>query len=141
MTVVLDASAAIEFIRKAEKADLIEAYLLHSDLIISSDLYKAECANAIWKMARAGMVNRDDLNTLMSKCNKLIYSFIDIGENCAESLFEAVKFNHPVYDMLYFTLARRTGAVMLTMDKRLTKLCKENGIDCPLLGTISNTKL
>ena len=136
MTVVLDASAAIELIRKREKADLIEAYLLHSDLIISSDLYKAECANAIWKMAKAGMINHNDLNTLLEKCNKLVYSFINIGENSAEALFEATRLNHPIYDMLYFTLARRTGAIMLTMDKRLTQLCKENGIDCPLLGTI-----
>ena len=49
MTAVLDASAAIELIRKADKADLIETYLLHSNLIVSSELYKAECANALWK--------------------------------------------------------------------------------------------
>lgn len=136
MTVVLDASAAIELIRKKEKAELIETYLLHSDIIVSSDLYKAECANALWKMARANMVEHNDLIILLNKCNKLVYSFINIGENCAESLFEAEKLNHPIYDMLYFTLARRMGAIMLTMDKRLTKLCEENGIDCPILGTI-----
>lgn len=134
MTVVLDASAALELISKREKAELIETYLLHSDLIISSDLYKAECANAIWKMTKAGMVKHDDLSTILEKCNKLVYSFVDIKENSAESLFEAVRLNHPTYDMLYFTLARRTGAILLTMDRRLTQLCKDNGIDCPLLN-------
>ena len=136
MTTVLDPSAAIELIRKGKKADLIETYLLHSNLIISSDLYKAECANALWKMAKAGMIKQDELSTLLEQCYKLVYSFVNIGENSTESLFEAVRLGHPVYDMLYFTLARRTGAIMLTMDQRLTKLCKESGIDCPLLDTI-----
>jgi len=136
MTVVLDTSAAIELIRKKEKAGLIETYLRHSNLIISSDLYKAECANTIWKMAKAGMIKQDELSTLLEQCDKLVYSFIDIKENSAESLFEANRLGHPVYDMLYFTLARRTGATLLTMDRRLTKICKENGIDCPLLDTI-----
>ena len=136
MTVVLDTSAALELIRKKEKAELIETHLLHSNLIISSDIYKAECANAIWKMAKAGMIKQKELSTLLEQCNKLVYSFIDIRENGAESLFEATRLGHPVYDMLYFTLARRTGAILLTMDRRLTKLCKENGIDCPLLDTI-----
>lgn len=136
MTAVLDASAAIELIRKKEKAELIETYLLHSNLIISSDLYKAECANAIWKMAKAGMIKQEEQNTLLEQCEKLVYSFIDIRENCAESLFEATRLGHPVYDMLYFTLARRTRATLLTMDRRLTTICKENGIDCPLLNTI-----
>ena len=136
MTAVLDASAAIELIRKADKAELIETYLLHSNLIISSDLYKAECANALWKMAKAGMIKQDELSTLLEQCYKLVYSFVNIGENSTESLFEAIRLGHPVYDMLYFTLARRSGAIMLTMDQSLTKLCKENGIDCPLLNTI-----
>ncbi len=136
MTAVLDASAAIELIRKADKAELIETYLLHSNLIISSDLYKAECANALWKMAKAGMIKHDELSTLLEQCYKLVYSFVNIGENSTESLFEANRLGHPVYDMLYFTLARRTGAIMLTMDRRLTRLCKESGIDCPLIDTI-----
>lgn len=136
MTAVLDPSAAIELIRKGKKADLIETYLLHSNLIISSDLYKAECANVLWKMAKAGMIKHEELSTLLEQCYKLVYSFVNIGENSTESLFEAVRLGHPVYDMLYFTLARRSGAIMLTMDQRLTKLCNENGIDCPLLNTI-----
>ena len=132
MTVVLDASAAIELIRKTEKAELIETYLLHSNLIVSSELFKAECANALWKMAKAGMIKHEELSTLLEQCYKLVYSFVNIGENSTE----AVRLGHPVYDMLYFTLARRSGAIMLTMDQRLTKLCNENGIDCPLLDTI-----
>ena len=136
MTAVLDASAAIELIRKGEKAELIETYLLHSNLIVSSELFKAECANALWKMAKAGMIKHEELSTLLEQCYKLVYSFVNIGENSTESLFEAVRLGHPVYDMLYFTLARRSGAIMLTMDRRLTRLCKESDIDCPLLDTI-----
>ena len=136
MTVVLDASCALELITKGSKASLIKTYLLHSDNVLSSDLYKAECANALWKYVRAGALGHDDAVTLLEACNKLVFSFVDIAENSVEALLEAEKLKHPVYDMLYFTLARREGATLLTMDKKLTELCGQNRIDCPIRGTI-----
>ena len=136
MTVVLDASAALELIMKGPKASLIKTYLLHSDSVISSDLYKAECANALWKYVKAGVLGHDDAVTLLDACNRLVFSFADIEDNSAEALHEAVRLKHPVYDMLYFTLARRAGATLLTMDKKLTDLCRQDGVDCPIRDTL-----
>ena len=55
--------------------------------------------------------------------------FHDISENNHESLMESVRLNHSSYDMLYFTLARRTGALLLTVDKKLISLAKKENIE------------
>ncbi|MFP4563819.1 MAG: hypothetical protein ACLFRY_10990 [Spirochaetia bacterium] len=34
----------------------------------------------------------------------------------------------PVYDMLYLTLARRTGSLLLTMDQRLAESARDAGV-------------
>ena len=42
---------------------------------------------------------------------------------------------HPVYDMLYFVLARRNAATLFTLDRKLQQLCLDNGVDCVLTDT------
>lgn len=32
--------------------------------------------------------------------------------------------------MFYFMLARRLGATLFTLDRKLMALCEENGVDC-----------
>ena len=40
----------------------------------------------------------------------------------------AVRYRHPVYDLIYAVLARRTGCALLTMDSRLRTLLSQMGI-------------
>lgn len=61
---------------------------------------------------------------------ELADEFIPVEENIDESLMEAIRQEHPVYDMLYATLARRNAATLFTGDKRLVALCENMGIDC-----------
>jgi predicted nucleic acid-binding protein len=58
----------------------------------------------------------------------LIDDYTGISENIIEAMNEAIRVEHSVYDMLYLTLARRTGAMLLTMDKKLLGLAKKEGI-------------
>ena len=48
---------------------------------------------------------------------------------------EAMRLRHPVYDMLYFVLARRNAATLFTLDRKLQQLCLDNGVDCVLTDT------
>ncbi|MBQ9002724.1 MAG: type II toxin-antitoxin system VapC family toxin [Eggerthellaceae bacterium] len=41
-----------------------------------------------------------------------------------------MRLGHSVYDLLYFVLARRKGIALLTADKKLARLCEENGVEC-----------
>ena len=45
-----------------------------------------------------------------------------------EALHQAVALSHPVYDLLYAVLARRTGAGVLTCDRRLATLLDSLGV-------------
>lgn len=57
------------------------------------------------------------------------------GSFRGEALTEAVRLRRPVYDMVYFVLARRLGATLFTLDKRLQALCIDNGVNCVRLDT------
>ena len=55
---------------------------------------------------------------------------IPIRSLMREVVSESVRLGHPVYDIFYFVLARRLGATLFTLDKRLIKLCEQEGVDC-----------
>jgi len=129
MTIVLDASAAIEIILKREKSTDLRKKVEISEKVITSDLYKIEIANVLWKYCKADLLVKNDANKILFLAENLIDEFIDISENNNESLNEAIRLNHSTYDMLYFTLARRTGATLMTLDSRLNSLAKKEGID------------
>lgn len=128
MIIALDASAGIEIVFARERAGDFKAQVLTASKVITSDLYKAETANVIWKYVKAGLLKKEDAIVTLELCIDLIDDFVDISENNEEAMNESIRLNHPVYDLLYFTLARRNGAMLLTLDKKLNELCEENGI-------------
>jgi len=54
-------------------------------------------------------------------CNKY-------AELAVESLHEALRLNHPVYDLYFLVLARRNGATLLTVDEKLKRLALDCGV-------------
>jgi predicted nucleic acid-binding protein len=49
----------------------------------------------------------------------LVDEFVPVSENNLEALNEAIRLDYSAYDILYLTLAMRTGAILLTLDKPL----------------------
>lgn len=128
MKYVLDASGAFEILFKKEKAKRYTELLSNADTVISSTLFKAECVNVLWKYVRAGQIEEEKALPSIDRLFDLVDVFVDPGENAVESFHEAVRLSHSVYDMLYFTLARRNGAVLLTSDTRLSALALQEGV-------------
>jgi len=129
MIVVLDASAGIEIALVRKKSALLSAVLEKAAKVITSDLYKAETGNVIWKYYTAGLLKRDEAFRRLAYCDNLIDDYVDIAENNEEALIEGIRLNHSVYDLLYFTLARRKGATLMTLDKKFKKIAVKNGIE------------
>ena len=73
-------------------------------------------------------VDEDNAIKSMLLLFQLVDDFIPTVELAVEALHEATRLNHPVYDMYYFVLARRNGAVLLTEDKKLQVLALDNGV-------------
>ncbi len=129
MIIVLDANAGIEVSLDRAKADSIREFLEQADRVITSDLYKAETTNVILKYVRSGLLNKDQAIEKLNYCDLLIDEFIDIASTKEETLMESIRTEHSSYDLFYLTVARRFGARILTLDKRLRDLANSWGLE------------
>ena len=129
MIIVLDANAGIEIALDRERADRLIQYIEKSSKVITSDLYKAETTNVLYKYAKSGLITKDDAIEKLGYCDSLIDQYFDISINKEEALIESIRLSHSSYDLLYLTLARRNGARLITLDKKLKDLAKICGID------------
>jgi len=128
MIVVLDASAGIEIALDRPRSEEFTQIVGSADKVVSSELYKAEVANVIWKYVRAGLMPNEMASQKLEQAQDIVDEFIDISENNDEALSESIRIGHPVYDILYLTLARRNGAKLLTVDKKLKAVCEKSGV-------------
>lgn len=129
MIIVLDASAGIEIALSRERAELYGNKIEKASKVITSELYKAETANVLWKYNISGLLSKEEVQKRLKYCDELIDEYIDISENNEEALNEGIRMRHSVYDLLYLVIARRNGAILLTQDKKLQKIARETGVE------------
>lgn len=132
MTVVLDTSASIELVLKRGFSSEIRKVITGCSKIITSELYKAETTNVFWKYVKAELMTKADAITYLEFTRNIIDEYYDISPFQIEALNDGVKLKHPTDDLLFLLLAKRTGASLLTMDKKLRNLALSEGVDCPL---------
>ena len=128
--VVLDCSAAIEMCRNTQKGRALRALLLEGEQVVAPGLLKVELRNVVWKYRRAGHLGEAEANLWIQTVLSVVDSFVPSDANIDEAYAEANLRNHPVYDMLYATLARRHACCLFTLDKRLVTVCQEMGVNC-----------
>ena len=127
MIAVLDASAAFEFVLGRPESQQIADALANADLVLAPDLYVAEVSNAVWKYVLSGHIPAESADVLLDIVS-LPDELISSHDLYREAFAFSVRKNHPVYDSLYSILARRNDATLLTMDRRLAKISREEGI-------------
>ncbi|MDR2304934.1 MAG: type II toxin-antitoxin system VapC family toxin [Treponema sp.] len=71
----------------------------------------------------------EEAGKLLELPENLIDEFIPISEHNLEALNEAIRLDYSAHDMLYLTLARRTGALLITLDQRLNEIARQEGIE------------
>ena len=108
----------------------MRALLLSNEKVISCDLVRAEVASVFRKLARAEGLTPEQAEQYLSASMFLIDEFYPLDDLQAEALRESVRLDHSTYDLFYFVLARRTGATLFTLDRKLMRLCQEHGVDC-----------
>lgn len=130
--IVLDASAGVNIAQDTEIGKALALMLEESEgePIAACDIYQAEVRNAFWKYARSGLLDNGDAINLVHDALNLVDEYVPIGDLGDEALMAASAYGHPVYDMLYLCLARREGATLLTLDKKLAELCQRAGVNC-----------
>ncbi len=126
--IVLDASAAMEIVLSRPAHGALKLELTKASKVISSELFRVETANTIWKYVRSDYISMEKGNEILCLVHELVDEYIEVSDNIQEALNEAVRLNHPVYDLLYYTLARRFGARLMTLDRQLINLAEKTGI-------------
>jgi len=129
MIVVMDSNAAIEIVLKREKEKKLAKIVETAEKTVTSEFFRIEVANVIRKYYQGKYIKKSDCGKIFELAEGLIDEFVPIKENCLEAFNESIRLNYPAYDMLYLTLARRTGAVLVTLDRPLNAIAKKEGVD------------
>jgi predicted nucleic acid-binding protein len=129
MIVVLDCNAAIEVVLKRGKGVIFRRIIESAEKTITPEFFRVETANVIRKYYKGNYLKKEDCNKLLELTEYLIDEFVPLSENNLEAMNEAIRLDYSAYDMLYLTLARRTGALLLTLDKHLNRIAKKEGIE------------
>ena len=128
--IILDSSAAVDIVRETDDGKALASLMLTGESVISLELFYAEVSNAFWKYCKAGFYDERDAKHHITKAVRLVDEFHPMGDCYIEVFGEAARLRHSVYDMMYLVLARRNGATLFTLDRKLQQLCLENGVNC-----------
>ncbi|MDA3903823.1 MAG: type II toxin-antitoxin system VapC family toxin [Desulfuromusa sp.] len=125
MNVVIDASAAVGLVLAMPGTESFTPLLEQAAFVAAPDLYVAEVGNAMWKYRKANLLP-------MARCELALEQIISLPDRFEpsstlyiEAFALACRHLHPVCDVLYLVLARRTNATILTMDRRLAALAEK----------------
>lgn len=128
--IVLDSSAACDMVRKTEEGMAFRALMLSEEKVISCELLRAEVVSIFRKLCRHGFIPIEKVQSFLTESTALVNEYYSIQELQEEVLSESVRLDHSSYDMFYFVLARRFGATLFTLDRKLIRLCEEQGVQC-----------
>lgn len=128
MTIVLDASGAVEIALEKERAESFLKFLKTADLIISPDIYISEVTNVFWKYRKFQQLTDDICKKGIEFCVNLIDDYIPSSDLWKESYYEGVRNNSSTYDMFYLVTAKRSFGKIISMDKKLNELAVKEGL-------------
>ena len=128
--VILDTSAAIEMAQGTSLGLGLFTLMLDDEEIISCEFFKLEAANVLRKIARTDKDSRQKALSIYKETISMVDRFIPNDELFTEAMNESFRLGHPIYDMLFFVLARRTGGTLFTTDTRLQNLCLDHEVEC-----------
>ncbi len=130
MALVIDSSAAIQIAMGSAEGLAMSGMIAKGEEVFAPDFLKLECANGFWRYVRARKLTAKQARELYQDSVSLATRFVRQNDLIDEALHEAMRLDHPVYDVAYLVLARRLDATLLSLDSRLVNLCIQEGVDC-----------
>ena len=128
--VVLDCCAALAMASCNEEGKAISSLLLSGEEITAPSLLVSEMAHAVAKYVKAGRISEVVAQEYLKNGIGYIDTFDDDKNLAAEALSESFRRGHSSYDMFYLVLARRTGATLFTLDKKMWALACDMHVNC-----------
>ena len=118
MRFVVDASVAVKWLVVEEDADVARELATSGRDLHAPRLMASEVANALWRKARLGEMERGDAGALLANVPDMPVRWGADEILSADAVRLALALDRPIYDCVYLALAHRIGAVMLTADLR-----------------------
>ena len=134
---IVDPSVAIKWV--VAEAGTHEALALFGNRLAAPTLWRAECANILWKKVKRGELQADEaLIAGRLLANAAVEPCLPEPE-LAEILQFALAIDHPAYDCVYLAAAKSLNAPLVTADDRLLRVveaARQNagGAACALQG-------
>ena len=118
MRFVVDASVAVKWLIEEPDSDAAQELAASGEDLHAPRLMASEVANALWRKARLGQIERADAGAALAWAPDMPVRWSDDETVIADAVRLALALDHPVYDCVYLALAHRIGAVLLTADLR-----------------------
>ena len=131
--IVIDANAAIAIALGTVYGEGLKQLRLEDERIAAPSLLCAEVSHAMMKYVRGGYLTAAEALDCGRDAISLVDDMRDDEDLWAEVLTESVRLEHSSYDLFYLVLARREGATLFTVDRKLQDLCARNGVNCTWL--------
>ena len=101
------------------------------------DLLVTESANVLWKSARAGLIEKEQIPLLYSSMELLFTKgpivLKPVPQFMAEALSIAISLDTPVYDALFIAQAHSCHATLVTADRHQALCAKKYGVTAILV--------
>ncbi|MEH2432932.1 MAG: type II toxin-antitoxin system VapC family toxin [Nostoc sp.] len=122
---VLDASVSVkQFIPDplTAKVNQLFAHLAYPQTeIFVPDLFYIECANVLWKYARAGSYDVSLIQGNLASLKAFPLRVVSTADLMADAVAIALNYKISAYDGSYVALSQQIGATLLTLDGKLVK--------------------
>ena len=118
MRLVVDASVAVKWLIAEEGSDAAHRLAAGADDLHAPRLMASEIANALWRKACMGEIERRLAGALAAAVPEMPVRWSADEAVCADAVRLALSLDRPVYDCVYLALAHRLGAWMVTADQR-----------------------
>ena len=118
MRFVVDASVAVKWLVVEEDANVARELATSGQDLHAPRLMASEVANALWRKARVGEIERHAPGILLANVSDMPVCWNDDETVAADAVRLALALDHPVYDCMYLALAHRIDATVVTADRR-----------------------
>ena len=125
MEILVDACAIMAVIvKEPERDSVIE--LTQNAVIVSPDIISYEIANALTKMMKKKVIEKEHMVSAFSYFRKIRIKTIEV--DLEKTLNIAWDYKIYAYDACYLEVAKRLNLPLLTFDGNMIKIGKEMGI-------------
>ena len=142
MRFVVDASVAVKLLVDEPDSDAARGLAASGEELHAPRLMAPEAANALWRKARTGQMERADAGAALAWMAEMPLRWHDDETVGADALRLALALDHAVYDCVYLALAHRIGATVVTADRRFANVLAstEHGGSVMMLTDYARTR-